>query len=77
MNVAWSTPAYDIVQANRERLGIIRMDEVVAFDQSQSPDDLLQPREGNRAGTVHGNGVVPSRGTFAKCVAKSSEDLGI
>ncbi len=34
-------PAHDIAQANREKLGVSGMEKIVAFDQSQSFDDLL------------------------------------
>jgi hypothetical protein len=51
-------PAHDIAQANREKLGTSGMDKVVAFDQSQSSDEFLRPREENRTGPTGGNGVV-------------------
>jgi hypothetical protein len=34
-------PAHYIAQANREKLGISGMDNIVAFDQSQNMDDFL------------------------------------
>ena len=37
-----SMPAHRIAQANRERLGISGMEKIVAFDPSQSPDDLTE-----------------------------------
>src|ERR1700722_9318094 len=36
-------PAHYIAQANREKLGMSGMDEIVAFDQSQSLDDFMPP----------------------------------
>jgi hypothetical protein len=44
-------PAHYIAQANREKLGISGMDKIVAFDQSQSFDDLMLQPKTNRTGT--------------------------
>lgn len=59
-------PAHDIVQANRERLGISGMDKIVAFDQSQSLDDFMPLPEANNGGTPRGNGVVTFPGNIRK-----------
>jgi hypothetical protein len=61
-------PAHYIAQANREKLGISGMDKVVAFDQSQSPDEFLRPAEENKTGTASGNGVVTFPGNIRKKV---------
>jgi hypothetical protein len=37
-------PAHYIAKANREKLGASGMDKIVAFDQSQSLDDLCRRR---------------------------------
>ena len=61
-------PAHYIAQANREKLGISGMGKIVAFDQSQSLDDLLQLPEANRVRTFNGNGVVTFPGNIRKKV---------
>jgi hypothetical protein len=48
------TPAHYIAPANREKLGISGMEKIVAFDQSQSLDDLLQLPEANRVQRLTG-----------------------
>ena len=42
------------------------MEKIVAFDQSQSLDDLLQLPEANRVRTSNGNGVVTLPGNIRK-----------
>ena len=59
-------PAHYIAQANREKLGISGMEKIVAFDQSQSLDDLLQLPEANRVRTSNENGVVTFPGNIRK-----------
>jgi integrase len=59
-------PALYIAQANREKLGISGMEKIVAFDQSQSLDEFLQPLEANNMRTPTGNGVVTFPGNIAK-----------
>src|SRR6201989_1462431 len=44
-------PAHYIAQANREKLGMSGMDKIVAFDQSQSLDDLMPACEEKSGGT--------------------------
>ena len=61
-------PAHYIAQANREKLGISGMEKIVAFDQSQSLDDLLQLPEANRVRTSNENGVVTFPGNIRKKV---------
>jgi len=59
-------PAHCIAQANREKLGISGMDKIVAFDQSQSLDDVMRRPEAHRTGTPGGNGVVTFPGNIGK-----------
>jgi hypothetical protein len=59
-------PAHYIAQANREKLGISGMEKVVAFDLSQSLDDLLAAPEANSQGTPRQNGVVTFPGNIRK-----------
>jgi integrase len=59
-------PAHYIAQANRERLGISGMHKIVAFDQSQSPEDFMSPPEENSVRTPRGNGVVTFPGNIRK-----------
>jgi integrase len=59
-------PAHYIAQANREKLGMSGMDKIVAFDQSQSLDDLMPLPDANRAGTSGENVVVTLRSKSAK-----------
>ena len=59
-------PAHYIAKANREKLGMSGMDKIVAFDQSQSPDDVMPARGANRVRTSTGNGVVTFPGNFVK-----------
>jgi len=59
-------PAHYIAKANREKLGMSGMDKIIAFDQSQSPDDLMPLRDANRVRTSGGNGVVTFPGNFGK-----------
>ena len=59
-------PAHYIAKANREKLGMSGMDKIVAFDQSQSPDDVMPARGANRVRTSTGNGVVTFPGNFKK-----------
>jgi hypothetical protein len=42
------------------------MEKIVAFDQSQSPDDFLQLPEANSQRTPGGNGVVTFPGNIRK-----------
>jgi hypothetical protein len=42
------------------------MDKILAFDQSQSLDDLMPRPEANRVRTSGGNGVVTFPGNFGK-----------
>jgi hypothetical protein len=59
-------PAHYIAKANREKLGMSGMDKIVAFDQSQSPDDFMPVPEANKVRTAGGNGVVTFPGNFGK-----------
>ena len=59
-------PAHYIAQANREKLGMSGMEKIVAFDQSQSLDDILQLPEVNSERTPDGNGVVTFPGNIQK-----------
>jgi hypothetical protein len=59
-------PAHYIAQANREKLGISGMEKIVAFDERQSLDDLMDLPTTNRAGTPRGNGVVTFPGNIRK-----------
>jgi hypothetical protein len=59
-------PAHYIAQANREKLGISGMEKIVAFDHSQSPDDLMPLPDANRTRTSIENRVVTLRGKSAK-----------
>jgi hypothetical protein len=59
-------PAHKIAQANRENLGISGMEKVVAFDQSQSLDDLMRLPETNNTGTSGANKVVTLRSNSRK-----------
>ena len=45
-------PAHYIAQPNRKKLGLSRMDKVVAFDQSQSLDDFMPVSDANDLGNV-------------------------
>ena len=57
-------PAHYIALANREKLGMSGMDKIIAFDQSNSLDDLVSlPRE-NNGGTREANKVVTLRSNF-------------
>lgn len=58
-------PAHYIAKANREKLGISGMNKVVAFDQSQSLDDLVFPAA-NGTGTSEANKVVTLRSNIPK-----------
>jgi integrase len=59
-------PAHYIALANREKLGMSGMDKIIAFDQSNSLDDLMSlPRE-NNGGTREANKVVTLRSNFGK-----------
>ena len=59
-------PAHYIAQANRQRLGISGMDKIIAFDQSELLDDMIQlPRE-NSEGTREANKVVTLRSNLGK-----------
>ena len=42
-------PAHYIAKANREKLGMSRMDKIAAFDQSQSLDELMAVPQGRNA----------------------------
>jgi len=59
-------PAHYIAQANREKLGMSGMDKIVAFDRSQSLDDVVAPPDSNRARTSGENKVVTLRSNFGK-----------
>jgi hypothetical protein len=59
-------PAHYIAKANREKLGVSGMDKFVAFDQSQSLDDLMPAAEANSAGTREANKVVTLRSNIGK-----------
>lgn len=61
-------PAHYIAKANREKLGMSGMDKIVAFDQSQSPDDVRPRPEANRARTSGENAVVTFPGNIRKKV---------
>jgi hypothetical protein len=54
-------PAHYIAQANREKLGMI-----VAFDRSQSLDDVVALPDANRARTSGENRAVTLRSNFGK-----------
>ena len=44
-------PAHYIAKANREKLGMIGMEKIVAFDESQSLDELIALPDANMSGT--------------------------
>jgi hypothetical protein len=58
-------PAHYIAKANREKLGMTGMDKIVAFDQSQSLDELVLPA-GNDTRTSEANKVVTLRSNIPK-----------
>ena len=62
-------PAHYIAQANREKLGMIGMDKIVAFDQSHSLNDVVAPPDANRAGTSGENRIVTLRSNTGKKMA--------
>jgi hypothetical protein len=64
--VSKKMPTHYIAQAHREKLGISGTEKIVAFDQSQSIDDFLQPREAHSERTSDGNGVVTFPGNIRK-----------
>jgi integrase len=59
-------PAHYIAKANREKLGLSGMDKIVAFDQSQSLNDVMPTAEANNAGTHEANKVVTLRSNIGK-----------
>jgi hypothetical protein len=59
-------PAHYIAQANREKLRISGMEKIVAFDQSQSLDELMAPPDANKGGAPSENRVVTLRSSFGK-----------
>src|ERR1700731_4696991 len=59
-------PAHYIAQANREKLGMSGMDEIVAFDQSQSLDDFMPLPEANKAAINGENRAVTLRSNLRK-----------
>src|SRR5258708_17756139 len=59
-------PAHYIAQANREKLGMSGMDKIVAFDRSQSLDDVVAPPDANRARTSAENRVGTLRSNCRK-----------
>ncbi len=59
-------PAHYIAQANREKLGMSGMDKIVAFDRSQSLDDVVAAPDANRARTSGESRVVTLRSNFGK-----------
>jgi integrase len=59
-------PAHYIAKAKREKLGVTGMDKVVAYDQSQSLNDLLTSPGKNAARTSAENKVVTFRSNFEK-----------
>jgi hypothetical protein len=65
-------PAHYIAQANREKLGITGMEKVVAFDQSQSLDDLMRLPDTNSTGTPGANKVVTLRSNYRKNAVNST-----
>lgn len=59
-------PAHYIARANRQRLVISGMDKIIAFDQGELLDDMIQlPRE-NSEGTREANKVVTLRSNLGK-----------
>jgi integrase len=59
-------PAHYIAKANREKLGLSGMEKIVAFDQSQSLDELMALPDANNDGTRNENTVVTLRSNFGK-----------
>lgn len=59
-------PAHYIAKANREKLGISGMEKIVAFDQSQSFNDIMALPGANRSGTSTENRVVTLRSNFGR-----------
>jgi hypothetical protein len=59
-------PAHYIAQANREKLGMSGMDKIVAFDQSQTMDNLTALPDANKVATDGENKVVTLRSNFRK-----------
>ena len=49
-----------------EKLGVRGMEKIVAFDQSQSLDDVVPQPEANNVATPRGNGVVTFPGNIRK-----------
>ena len=62
-------PAHYIAKANREKLGMSGMEKIVAFDQSQSLEELMALPDANKDGTQSENRVVTLRSNFAKKVS--------
>jgi integrase len=59
-------PAHYIAKANREKLGMSGMEKIVAFDTSQSFNELLPAPDANKGGTPDANKVVTLRSNFGK-----------
>ena len=59
-------PAHYIAKANMEKLGLSGMEKVVAFDQSQSLDEVMALPDENNDGTRNENTVVTLRSNFGK-----------
>lgn len=59
-------PAHDIAKANREKLGISGMEKIVAFDESQSLDELMALPDANIGRTATEKGVVTLRSNVGK-----------
>jgi hypothetical protein len=67
-------PAHYIAKANREKLGMSGIEKIVAFDQSQSLDELMTLPDANRGGTPSVNRVVTLRSNFGKKNLVSSDN---
>lgn len=69
-------PAHYIAKANREKLGAGGMDKIVAFDQSQTMDDILPMSDVNKVATNGENRVVTLRVILGKNLAITALKLG-
>ena len=59
-------PAHYIAQANREKLGVSRMDKIISFDQGNSLGDFIPLPAENSGGTRDTNKGVTSRSNIGK-----------
>ena len=62
-------PAHYIAKANREKLGMSGMEKIVAFDESQSLNELMALPDANIDRTATENRVVTLRSNFGKKVS--------